>query len=62
MLMLQPDLEEPYVPFVTSRHSHERLREIRRREPRVGRSRRALGKALVRAGLAVAGIDSSTGR
>ena len=62
MLILQHDLEEPYVPFVTSRHSPERLREVRRREPRVGRSRRALGKALVRAGLAVAGIDSTSGR
>jgi hypothetical protein len=62
MLILQPDLEEPYVPFVTSRHSPVRLREVRRREPRVGRSRRALGKALVRAGLAVAGIDSASGR
>ena len=62
MLILQHDLEEPYVPFVTSRHSPQILREVRHREPRVGRSRRALGKALVRAGLAVAGIDSTTGR
>ena len=59
MLILQPDLEEPYVPFVSSRHPQVRLHEVRRREPRVGRSRRALGKALVRAGLAVAGLDTS---
>jgi hypothetical protein len=57
MLMLKSDLEEPYVPFVTSRHSSAPLHEIRRREQRVGAPRRFLGKALVRAGLAVAGLD-----
>jgi hypothetical protein len=62
MLILQPDLEEPYVPFVTSRHSAVRLHEVRRREPRAGRSRRALGKALVRAGLVVAGVHSASDR
>ena len=58
MLMLKSELEEPYVPFVTSRHSSAPLHEIRRREPRVGAPRRMLGKALVRAGLAVAGLDA----
>jgi hypothetical protein len=58
MLILQPDLEEPYVPFVTSRNPQVRLHEVRHREPRVGRSRRALGRALIRAGLAVAGGHS----
>lgn len=59
MLMLQPDLDEPYVPFISSRHSAARIREVRRRDARVGPSRRFLGKALIRAGLAVAGIDGS---
>ncbi len=58
MLLLKSELEEPYVPFVTSRHSSAPLHEIRRREARVGAPRRMLGKALVRAGLAVAGLDA----
>ena len=62
MLIYPPDLEDPYVPFVSSRHSSARVHEVRHREARVGRSRRALGKALVRAGLAIAGLDASSGR
>ncbi len=62
MLILQPDLEEPYVPFVSSRHTAVRLHEVRRVEHGIGGSRRRLGKALVRAGLAVAGRSSRQGR
>jgi hypothetical protein len=62
MLILQPDLEEPYVPFVTSRHPAVRMHEVRHLEPRTGRSRRAVGRVLVRAGLAVAGRNSAPGR
>jgi hypothetical protein len=62
MIILQSDLDEPYVPFVSSRHEGERLHEVRRRGPRIGRSRRVIGKALVRAGLAMAGVDTATGR
>ncbi len=60
MLMLKSDLEDPYVPFVTSHRSSAPVHEIRRRERNVGASRRALGKVLVRAGLAVAGLDVSS--
>jgi len=62
MLMLHSDLEEPYVPFMSSRHASARVHEVRRREPRVGAPRRALGKALIRAGLAVAGLDGGSAR
>jgi hypothetical protein len=58
MLMLKNDLEDPYVPFVSSRHSHVPIHEIRRSEHKVGSGRRAVGKALIRAGLAVAGLDA----
>lgn len=57
MLLLKSDLEDPYVLFVTSRHSHAPIHEIRRSEHMVGSGRRAIGKALIRAGLAVAGLD-----
>ena len=61
MFVVTTDLDEPYVPFV-SRHSTGRMHETRRREARVGGPRRVVGKALIRAGLAVAGLDSSTSR
>jgi hypothetical protein len=54
MLIQYPDVDEPYVPFTSSRHPAVRLHEVRRREPSPGRSRRAIGRALVRAGLALA--------
>jgi hypothetical protein len=62
MLNLPPDLEEPYIPFVSSRHSTQRIHEVRRREPRVGQSRRILGRALVRAGLVIAGLAAAPRR
>mgnify|MGYP000542404125 CR=1 FL=1 len=63
MFVVTTDLDEPYVPFVTGRHSHGRTHEMRRRESgRVGSPRRAVGKALIRAGLAVAGLDASSSR
>ena len=62
MFIVTTDLDEPYVPFVTGRHSHGRTHETRRRESRVGSPRRAVGKALIRAGLAVAGLESSSSR
>jgi len=60
MLMLKSDLEDPYVPFVTSHRSSAPIHEMRRREHHVSGPRRAIGKALVRAGLVVAGIDTSS--
>ena len=60
MLLLNVDLDEPYVPFLSSRHQSTRVREVRRHEARVGRPRRVIGRALVRAGLAVAGLDGSS--
>ena len=60
MLMLKSDLEDPYVPFVTSHRSTAPIHEIRRREHHVGGPRRAIGRALVRAGLAVAGLDAAS--
>ena len=62
MLLLKSDLEDPYVPFVSSRHSSAPVHEVRRREPRVGGPRRLLGKTLIRAGLAVAGLDVNGAR
>lgn len=62
MLILQPDVDDPYVPFVGSRHEQSRLHEVRRLEPRVGQSRRALGRVLVRAGLTVAGLRHAGSR
>jgi hypothetical protein len=62
MFVLNSDLEEPYVPFVTGRHDSGRIHEVRRRDGRVGRPRRMVGRALIRAGLAVAGLDASSGR
>lgn len=56
MLILKSDLEDPYVPFVTSRHSSARIYEIRRRDSRGSGPRRFVGKALIRAGRAVAGL------
>jgi len=58
MLMLKNDLEDPYVPFVTSRHSSAPIHEIQHRERKVGGGRRYIGRALIRAGLAVAGLDA----
>jgi len=60
MLMFKSDLEDPYVPFVSSRSSSGPRHEIRRLERRAGGPRRAIGRALVRAGLAFAGIGSSS--
>ncbi len=60
MLMLKSDLEDPYVPFVTSHRSTAPIHEMRRREHHVSGPRRAIGRALVRAGLAVAGLDSTS--
>ena len=62
MFMFKSDLEDPYVPFVSSRRPSAHLHEIRRREPRLGTSRRIIGRALVRAGLAVAGRSASSDR
>jgi hypothetical protein len=58
MLMLKSDLEDPYVPFVSSRHSSAPIHEMQHRERRVGSGRKAIGRALIRAGLAVAGLDA----
>jgi hypothetical protein len=60
MLLLRSDLEEPYVPFVSSRHSSAPIHEMRHRERKVGSGRRAVGRALIRAGLAVAGLDAQS--
>ena len=61
MLMLKQDLEDPYVPFVTSHRSSAPIHEMRRREHHhVSGPRRAIGRALVRAGLAVAGLNASS--
>ena len=60
MLMFRQDLEDPYVPFVTSHRSSAHIHEVRRREHVVSTPRRAFGKALVRAGLAVAGRSASS--
>jgi hypothetical protein len=62
MFMLRSDLEEPYVPFVTSRHSQVPPHEIRQLERRGGGPRRAIGKALVRAGLVVGGLSHHSSR
>ncbi|HUR17267.1 MAG TPA: hypothetical protein VMZ33_08265 [Candidatus Limnocylindrales bacterium] len=62
MFVVTTDLDEPYVPFVTGRHSSGRMHEVRRRESRAGTPRRLVGKALIRAGLAVAGLDGSSSR
>jgi hypothetical protein len=62
MFVLNSDLDEPYVPFVSGRHQSGRAHEVRRRDGRVGTPRRVFGKALIRAGLAVAGLDSASGR
>jgi hypothetical protein len=62
MLMLKSELEDPYVPFVSSRHSSLPIHEIRRRDHHVGAGRRTIGKALIRAGLSVAGLNASSNR
>ena len=61
MFLLNTDPEEPYVPFMSSRHSAA-IHELRRQEPRVGSSRRFLGRAIVKAGLAVAGRGGASSR
>jgi hypothetical protein len=58
MLILKSDLEDPYVPFVTSHHSKTYIHQIRHREERHSGSRRVIGRALVKAGLVVAGKHS----
>ena len=60
MFMFKQDLEDPYVPFVTSHRSSAHIHEVRRREHVASAPRRAIGKALVRAGLAVAGRGVSS--
>ena len=62
MLLLQADPEDTYMPFISSRHGSNRPHEVRRREPRVGAPRRMIGRALIRAGLTLAGLDSSSAR
>jgi hypothetical protein len=62
MLPLDLNLDDPYVPFVSSRHSSVRVHEIRRLESHAGGARRYLGRALIRAGLAVAGLDAGSRR
>ena len=62
MLPLNLDVEEPYVPFMSGRFNSARIHEIRRRETGVGRPRRAIGRALVRAALAVAGLNAGAAR
>lgn len=59
MFMLKTDLDEPYVPFVTSRHSSSPVRELRQRDSRPSGTRRFIGRALIRAGLTVAGLDTT---
>lgn len=60
--MLRSDLEEPYVPFVTSRHSQVPAHELRHLERRSGGPRRQIGKALIRAGLIVGGLNHHSSR
>jgi hypothetical protein len=60
MLLLHSDPSDPYVPFVTSRHGSAHIHEVRRHESRVSRPRRLIGRALVRAGLVMAGLDASS--
>jgi hypothetical protein len=60
MMLLNADPEDPYVPFVTSHRSKAPIHEIRRLERNVSPPRRAIGRALVRAGLAVAGRAGSS--
>jgi hypothetical protein len=55
MLILKSDLEDPYVPFVTSHRSSAHVHEVRRLEHNVSGPRRTIGKVLVKAGLVVAG-------
>ena len=59
MFILNSDPSDPYVPFVTSRHSPARIHEVQRRESVAGRPRRLVGRALIRAGRALAGHNSS---
>jgi hypothetical protein len=54
MFLLNSDPSDPYVPFVTGRHSPARVHETRRRESAVSRPRRLIGRALVRAGRTLA--------
>ena len=54
MFLLNSDPSDPYVPFVTGRHSPARVHETRRRESAVSRPRRLIGRALVRAGRTIA--------
>jgi hypothetical protein len=62
MLLLNADPEDIYVPFVSSRHGSNRVHEVRRREPRVGTPRRMIGRALIRAGLSLAGLGANSAR
>jgi hypothetical protein len=62
MMLLDLDPNDTYVPFVSSRHEAGHLREVRRLETRVGGSRRVIGRALIRAGRAVAGLGGASTR
>jgi hypothetical protein len=62
MMLLELDPSDIYVPFVSSRHSSVRVHEMRRRETRNGGPRRFVGKTLIRAGLAVAGLGNGSDR
>jgi hypothetical protein len=55
MFLLNTELDEPYVPFVSGRHAADRAHEVRRSERKSGRARRTIGRALIRAGQAVSG-------
>lgn len=54
MLLIATDPSDPYVPFVTGRELPWWSFETRRRGSRIARSRRLIGRALIRAGRAVA--------
>jgi hypothetical protein len=57
MFLLNADLDEPYVPFVSGRHAADRAHEVRRSERKSGRARRTIGRAIIRAGQAFAGSE-----
>ena len=54
MLLLEMNADEPYVPFVEPRERPWWAYEATSGLSRVGRPRRMLGRALIRAGRAVA--------
>ena len=54
MLLLDTDYSDPYVPFVSHTYRPWWFYEARTRAVRLSRPRRLLGRALIRAGRAVA--------